>query len=106
MFSSSLHLDAQVLVIHTWEVHEDMHVVNGIPMNVTCMQMKGAEIINQVTIACFRGAIHHGYLYQAKVLCILQDVLCAPQPVLCCDGDRRSQQRQWKEDNTADPRRI
>ena len=49
MFSSSLHLDAQVLVIHTWEVHEDVHVVSGIPMNVTCMQMKGAEIINQVT---------------------------------------------------------
>ena len=42
MFSSSLHLDAQVLVIHTWEVHEDMHVMflSGIPMNVPCMQLE------------------------------------------------------------------
>ena len=42
MFSSSLHLDAQVLVIHTWEVHEDMHVmfISGIPMNVPCMQLE------------------------------------------------------------------
>ena len=67
--------------------------------------MKGAEIINRAT-TCFRGSIHHGCLYQAKVLRIHQDVLCAVQPVLCCDGDRHSQQRQWKEDNTADPRRI
>ena len=31
-----------MLVVHTWEVHKDMHVmfINGIPMNVPCMQLE------------------------------------------------------------------